>query len=250
MNLALFDLDGTLLQTAEVDEQCFAQAVADVFGIHGISTDWGAYSDSTDAGILDDLLRQHRGRAMTDDDKLAHQGRFVELLDEQARIAPERFAPTPGAAELLGHLRSRGWTCALATGGWRPSARLKLRAARLDVSSLAAAFADDQRSREGIIRTAMRRAVAAAPGSIDGGRQLPLGRAVYVGDGVWDAAAAARLGLGFLGVGKGGRADALRRAGAARVLADFSEPREVLARFDELARPISPSLAQALRSPS
>lgn len=232
--LAIFDLDGTLLQTSAVDDECYAQAVADLFGIRDISTDWGSYSDSTDAGILDDLLRGHFGRSMTLDDVHAHQRRFVELLEAVARRSPDRFAPTKGARDVMGLLRSAGWVCALATGGWRPSALLKLRVAGLDVASLPAAFADDHRSREGIIRCAMERAgwPAMTTGSRDG-QASPTTRAVYIGDGVWDVRAARSVGIGFVGVASGERATRLRHAGALRVIDDLAELERVLAEREE-----------------
>jgi phosphoglycolate phosphatase-like HAD superfamily hydrolase len=206
MKLAVFDLDGTLLQTSGVDDECYAAALRDVFGIQEMSTDWGSYSDSTDAGILDDLLRQHRGSPMTADDAEAHRARFVELLEEVARRDRERFAQTPGAGELFESLAAAGWRCAIATGGWRASALLKLRVAGLGVSGVPAAFADDHRSREGIILTAVERT-----GGAGGVREA---HAVYVGDGVWDVRAARNLGIGFVGIARGERGESLKAAGA------------------------------------
>ena len=43
MNLVVFDIDGTLLRTSGVDDECYAQALRETLGIEGISTDWGAY---------------------------------------------------------------------------------------------------------------------------------------------------------------------------------------------------------------
>jgi phosphoglycolate phosphatase-like HAD superfamily hydrolase len=248
MNLAVFDLDGTLLQTSGVDDECYAQAVEELFGIRGMSTDWGAYSDSTDAGILDDLLRLHRGRAMSDADRLAQQARFVELLAAQALAAPHRFAQTAGAATMLGSLPAMGWTHALATGGWKRSALLKLEVAGLDLNGAAAAFADDDRSREGIILKAVERAMELLTAPADeGSLPGPSGRAqaargnakgaadprvVYVGDGVWDIRAARRLGIGFVGVARGARAESLRVEGAPVVIDDFRDVQEVLRLLD------------------
>ena len=63
MNLALFDIDGTLTQTNEVDGRCFEQALADTFEITGINSDWASYSHTTDSAILADLIRARFGRA-------------------------------------------------------------------------------------------------------------------------------------------------------------------------------------------
>jgi len=249
MNLAVFDLDGTLLQTSGVDDECYARAVADVFGIREICTDWGSYSDSTDAGILDDLLRRHCGRPMSDRDRLAQQDRFVELLETQARSAPHRFAATVGAADVLELLRRTGWTLALATGGWKRSALLKLRTAGLELGDAPAAFADDHRSREGIIRHAVRQASERHAGAAQthqtptrqgewpqetaAADQCLVGhRIVYIGDGVWDLRAARRLGIGFLGVGRGAKAAALSAEGAGSVVEDFRDAHQTVRLLD------------------
>jgi hypothetical protein len=40
MNLAIFDIDGTLTESVAVDEVCFVQAFRDVLGIERINTNW------------------------------------------------------------------------------------------------------------------------------------------------------------------------------------------------------------------
>lgn len=209
--LAIFDVDGTLLRTSGVDDECYIQAMDEVFGIRGMSTDWGSYSHSTDGAILADLIRQRLGREPTASDAATHRSRFVELLQAVAAKSPERFAQTPGASAAMQSLRERGWTTAIATGGWRASALLKLERGGLDVTGTAAAFADDALPREAIILHAAARATVG-----------PEPRVVYIGDGLWDLRAANRLAIGFVGIASGERAEALRAAGAVDVLADFS----------------------------
>ncbi|MFO0873959.1 MAG: haloacid dehalogenase-like hydrolase [Phycisphaerales bacterium] len=226
--LAIFDLDGTLMQTSAVDDDCYARAMAEVFGIVGMSTDWGSYSHSTDGAILGDLIRQRLRREPTALDAEALRERFVQLL---AAEPADRFRPTPGAAEAIAELRRAGWMAAIATGGWQRSARLKLGRGGLEVEGLAAAFADDALSREEIILLAMARAHrrdvhdgkrgdgAERAVEVEAGAR----RAVYVGDGVWDLRAANALGLGFVGVARGERAARLRDAGARIVLPDLAD---------------------------
>lgn len=231
VRLAIFDLDGTLMQTSAVDDDCYARAIADVFGITGMSSDWGSYSHSTDGAILGDLIRERMQREATADDFAAQRGRFVELLSGEPA---SRFEPTPGAAGVLAALRADGWTTAIATGGWEQSARLKLSRGGLDVADVSAAFADDALSREEIIRTAIARACAAG----GAGRSRPDGApraAVYIGDGVWDLRAARALGMGFVGLARGERAQRLSEAGAAIVLPDFMDVDAVHRAVEEAA---------------
>ncbi len=42
MNLAIFDIDGTLTRTLSVDAECYIRAFADEFGLSGFNADWGS----------------------------------------------------------------------------------------------------------------------------------------------------------------------------------------------------------------
>jgi phosphoglycolate phosphatase-like HAD superfamily hydrolase len=117
---------------------------------------------------------------------------------------------------------------ALATGGWRLSAQLKLAAAGLDCRGVPLASADDGLTREEIVEQACARAgfsISAAT------------RIVSVGDGVWDVRTARSLGLRFLGVGEGTHAEALYRAGAGSVLPDLADVGAVRAALDAATVP-------------
>lgn len=225
MNLAIFDLDGTLAQTSGVDDECWLRAVRLAWGVEGISTDWGSYRHSTDEGIAAEVMEVHRGRAATRRDLDELRESFADLIEREARERPERFMATPGAGELLRALPGKGWTPAIATGGWQRTALVKLRTAGVDVGGIAAAFADDAWPREEIIRIAASRAVAANGGPAPAG---PIERIVYVGDGVWDVTAARARGYGFVGVAKEPRAGMLRRAGASTILPDLTDVARVI----------------------
>ena len=105
---------------------------------------------------------------------------------------------------------------ALATGGWRASAELKLRRSGLDVFDLPLATSDDDVSREAIMRIARERSAARhQDDSFD--------VQIYVGDGVWDARSARALGLSFIGVAEGEQAHRLLAEGARAVVKDYTD---------------------------
>jgi len=52
MNLAVFDLDGTLTTTFAVDVQCFVQAFRIALNIERLNTNWTEYHDVTDSGLV------------------------------------------------------------------------------------------------------------------------------------------------------------------------------------------------------
>lgn len=217
--LVIFDIDGTLTRTNEIDEHCYACAVREVLGIDGISTDWGAYRQSTDPGILCEIIETNCRRVPTLRDIRMVRSRFVQLIDEMSHSQREGWEAVEGAASILGELRERGWMVAIATGGWGASARRKLKRAGIEFDSGLIACADDAMERLDIIRRAARRATTvgdAAPVS----SSIPT---VYVGDGRWDLYAAREGGYGFVGIGHGERAMRLTEAGSPVVLSDFSD---------------------------
>ena len=116
---------------------------------------------------------------------------------------------------MLQRLSASGWYVALATGGWGPSAKLKLRAANIIIDDDVLACADDGVSRADIVRLALERAEAWYNRRFD--------RVVSIGDGVWDVQTAMNLELPFIGIGRGQRADRLRDAGADVVLPNYRD---------------------------
>jgi phosphoglycolate phosphatase-like HAD superfamily hydrolase len=228
--LALFDIDGTLVRSKQVDQDCFVRAFEEVTGARGVEGATDHYRYSTDSGICQEAFREYLGREPGEGEAERVEARFVELLAEVAEREPSAFTEVPGASEALRRLRDDpGWCMAIATGCWRASAELKLARARIDSSGLPLATSDGCFPREGVMREAVRLAAeACGPGAGDG-----FERTVYVGDGPWDARAAAAMGAGFVGIHDTRDPAPLREAGATSVLRDYADF-EAFAR--ELAR--------------
>jgi phosphoglycolate phosphatase-like HAD superfamily hydrolase len=217
MRLAIFDIDGTLTETNSVDSVCFVQAMADAHSVVGMSTNWGAYAHTTDSFITGEILRERFGRPPDDEELSRFQSRFVSLLEEQRAKDAALFAEIGGAGDALARLsREPDWAVAVASGCWRGSGVLKLRAAGLELGDAPAAFAEDGVSREEILRAAVSRARELY-------RQESFERVVSLGDGLWDVRAARNLGVPFVGVARGARAKKLRRAGASYIIEDFRD---------------------------
>jgi phosphoglycolate phosphatase-like HAD superfamily hydrolase len=217
MNLVLFDIDGTLTLTNEVDNHCYVCALGEALGTADIDTDWTKYRDVTDSGIASALLAARHGAPPSSKQLNAVRERFVALLEQAFAQDPGACCAVPGAAGILAELAQRaGFAVGLATGGWLESARLKLQRAGLGEREYPLASASDACSREAIMALATER--VAARWGVPGFRSI-----VYVGDGVWDVTAARRLGWHFVGIGSGERAERLRREGARCVIADYCD---------------------------
>ncbi len=223
MQLVIFDIDGTLTRTNEADEACFAQSMAEEFGIKDVSTNWSDYAESTDSGILDELLKKRRGQGPTTLEILNFQKRFVQNLNKHAERVPDSFNPVAGSPEILSAIPRafRKTHVAIATGAWKPSALFKLSRASLPTQSLPAAYADDHLARAGIVRRAIERAR-----ETHGVESFQ--RVVYVGDGRWDFLATQQLGIDFVGVTDHRDPNILSSMGAKNLIKDYSDQNSFL----------------------
>ena len=228
--LAIFDIDGTLTDTNGVDDDCYRAAVAEALAIDPGAYDWEQAAHITDAGIFQwvagELGRPAPSKTETD--------RAIATLGEQlvavCEREPHRFAEIPGARAALCALRADGWCLAIATGCWGVSARLKLRAAGIDVPEAVVACADDAMARTDIVQLAQRRAEQHYGRTFD--------RVVSLGDGPWDVRAAIELTMPFIGIGD--RLSELRQLGASTVLRDYRDLDALRRALDDAAPPTTP----------
>ena len=230
MKLAVFDVDGTLTNTSEVDSVCFKLALAEAHAITEVKT-WNAFHHVTDSGITLQIFQEQIGRTPSDNDLAKLKGCFVNLLSEHHERDAGYFAEITGAAMLLNRLQQEAdWAIAIATGCWQESARLKLKAAGIHLNGIPAAFAEDSIAREEIVQTAVARAATHY-------RQASFEKVVSIGDGLWDVRTAANLGLAFIGVASGERAEMLRTAGAKHVIEDLRDADTFLRLLHEVEAP-------------
>lgn len=214
-SLAIFDIDGTLTDTNAVDDTCFRAAVADTLGVPTAEIDWTGVEHFSDRAIFDFLWAAHSGQLPTEADVARARDRLTDLLTSAVGETPEQFRPIAGAGAVFEHITARGWRVSIATGCWGPSARIKLRAAEIDVDDVVMAGSDDAATRTDIVTLSRARAVASYGGEF--------ARVVSIGDGLWDVETAVVLGLPFVGVAHGDHADRLRRAGANVVIESYAD---------------------------
>ncbi len=208
----MFDIDGTLTTMNEVDGQCFRAAVravlpeAEVGPFHG-------FTECTYTAILRDLWATHPEREYSSVESEV-QRHFIAGLEEALESNPNAFLPVPGALKIFEEVRAVGWTPAIATGGWRRSAELKLVAAAIPTEGVPLATSSENARRIDIIRRAVAQATSGAEAS----------EVVYVGDGTWDVKACRELSIGFVGRSTPETETRLVDEGAKAMIPDFSEP--------------------------
>ena len=230
-NLVLFDLDGTLIESMRFDADCYVEAVRRILRIKSMDTDWSHYRQVTDAGILAEIHRINFNREIGRDQARKVKESFVRIVKARLKSEKIKLKPLRGAGEALRALQvSDRWTVALATGGWRESAEIKLRNAGLPVDEIPIFSANDSISRPGILKAAVRAMLKRE-------KTKRFKKVVYVGDGVWDVWAAREMKVAFLGVGAG--TEKLRREGAGRVVRDYSDLKKFLMALETCSVPAS-----------
>jgi beta-phosphoglucomutase-like phosphatase (HAD superfamily) len=193
MHLVMFDIDGTLVDSAGFDTKLYVEAVRDVLGIE-IDSDWNAYEHVSDSGILEEVLREARLDAEPNGLAARVQQRFVGLVRDHLERAPGSVREIAGAKRLVERLLEMpDVRVGVATGGWEPTAKLKLAHIGIDVARVGFASSSDARARTDIMRLAAQRALRGARHA----------RATYFGDGPWDLRASEQLGFHFVAVGRG-----------------------------------------------
>jgi len=210
----ILDLDGTLIPSAEIDNECFWQAVFSCFGARDSLPDPGEFKHVTDSGILDEWCARELGRSASEQETRQIRLRFLQLLNSAALRQPLHFSPLPGVVSWLEAVHENSYVCAgIATGGWGHSTRLKLELSGLDRFDLPLASSDDAISRTKIMQIAAQKTLLNKP------KDNPV--YTYVGDGSWDLQASQKLNWNFIGIASGARAAELKQAGAVCIQDDF-----------------------------
>lgn len=199
----LLDVDGTLVDTTYLHTVSWWEALRQAdhrVPMARIHRSIGMGSDN----LLDDLLGPERDR---DGD-----GRLRESHDTLYTEYWERLTPLPGAVELLRACAARGLRVVLATSAAEHEvAALRAVLAADDVIDTVTSSADAQESKPApdILVAALKQSGLAAE------------RVVFVGDSVWDVAAAGKLDIPCIGLTCGGTSRAeLAGAGAVAVYDD------------------------------
>lgn len=187
MHHVMFDIDGTLVESYNLDSELFRDSVKEVTGIT-LDTDWGRYRHVTDSGILQEVFEVN-GIPNKGDTEAKIKQIFIAKLEQS--IVSQPIQEISGAKSFLSLLKSMSnVVISIATGGWYESAVLKLNSAGIDANSLIIVSSNDHISRTEIMKCAASKAT--------GGKVYPC---TYFGDGSWDKNACEQLGFNFVLVG-------------------------------------------------
>jgi phosphoglycolate phosphatase-like HAD superfamily hydrolase len=221
--LVLWDIDGTLVDSAGAGRDAFGDAFESLFGTPGDVQ--VAMAGRTDEEIALEILERN-GIAGGE----IHLPGFAEALTQALALRAEQIAERgrsyPGAREAIERLaREPGIVQSLLTGNIEPNAAIKLSAVGLveHIDLEVGGYGSDHRRRSELVAVA--RAKALAKHGID----FAPGETILIGDTPLDVAAARESGARIVAVASGfSSAEELVGAGAETVLADLRDAEAVV----------------------
>ncbi len=213
-NLLIFDVDGTLTNTVEVDDCCYTKTIRDLYDLDLRDVDWSEFPYVTDLGILRTIFSDFLHRELSHDLVLRTKRHFHDLLLKTYECSPVSFSAIPGAKGFIKNLSHHGSSVAIATGGWEKTARFKLNVAGFNAAAIPLSSADDHYSRSQIVKFVIEKAAAKYDKRFE--------RFVYFGDGAWDLQTCKELDIEFVGIDFEGNGN-LRKFGVKNVFKDFHD---------------------------
>jgi len=222
MNLIVFDVDGTLLNSTGVDDECYEKALLRAHNITLDGFNWAEFTDVTDQGVTEDILNNTFGRKASTEEIWEVEKAMGELVAEEAKNSPEKFNLAPGIRNFIEIIRSKkelGFS--LATGAWEGSARAKLSYLKdiLDLEKIPWQHASQIRRRADIVRTSVEKAKTYYGVS-------EFDSITAFGDGKWDYLTAKELEIGFVGVNLN-QSDKLSAYSDEKVISSYFELMEI-----------------------
>jgi phosphoglycolate phosphatase-like HAD superfamily hydrolase len=229
--LVLFDVDGTLLLTAGAGMRAMKRAAAELFG------EAFRWDGIVTAGHLDPLIFAEAALLNAVADHEQHhesfRSRYLAALADELERGRAGVRAMPGIHHVLEKIRAEGRaTLGLLTGNYPEAIPLKFRFVGLDPRWFeVTAFAGDAPTRRDLVE------VAIAKHAERTGTPPDPRRVMIVGDTPRDIDCAHAHGCYAFAVATGGYdVDALRAAGADRVVADLEDPQPLFEAIESLAR--------------
>lgn len=216
----IFDIDGTLINTTQVDDKCYMNAFELVFGINIRETNWSLLKNVTDWGIAEELVQSKLDRVIKVEELSLLKETFVKELEKELATDKSQFMEIPGAVDFFKSLMGNSqFQIGIATGGWEESANLKLRTIGINPYEASYSNSNHHKSREKITQNAIDLMTLA---SMEKPTEI-----IYFGDGAWDYSTCKKLGIRFIGIdykmnGK------LKALGAKEVYQDFKRSEMIL----------------------
>ncbi len=197
MKLVIFDIDGTLVNSMNIDDTSFFETFDELYNITIEKDEFVKYKEitsGTDMGLFKHIFSEFFTAPAKLTDTIEFKDYFISRIKKEYEDNPSLFKEIDGAKALIETLqKNQNVNIAIATGCWSDSALIKLKAIGLDIYAFPISSSDIHSSRKDIVLNALN--LAEEFYSSEGYEKV-----YYVGDGAWDYKAAQLLNIDFIGV--------------------------------------------------
>lgn len=208
-NLLVFDIDGTLLDSENVHQTGFVNALHAI-GVESVNTNWESYTHLTDSYIAKQNYEIDLNRGFSKQMLLQFEAEFMKLICDCS------VTQIAGANTFLQKIITEtNYAICFATGSMLLPAKLKLDRAGIQYNQALLEASNNYFSREEIVTSAITKAKKHF-------KVQNFKRIISLGDGVWDVKTAHNLDLEFIGIGAHNK-EKLKDAGAKNHFTDFVE---------------------------
>ena len=230
LKFIIFDIDGTLTNTKNVDDKCFIKAFEKIFDINIENQNWNELKNVTDWGITEEIVQKNLNRKPTEQEFEGMLNEFIGLLKFEKEKDISQFNEIYEAKNFFHYLKNKTeYKIGIATGAWEKSALLKLETIGIDVNGIAFSNSNKYKSREIITKDVINQLSDkfSKPDEI-----------IYFGDGEWDFKTCQKLGIRFIGIDTNNNGK-LKKLGVKNVFDNYIEKENILKEIERLHRTIS-----------
>jgi len=219
LKYVIFDIDGTLTNTTEVDDKCYMNSFESLFSTNIRDVQWNQIKNVTDWGITEELISTRLNIESSDKETSQLKELFLHNLKEEYKSDKNQFNEITGATEFYKSLKANDeFKIGISTGGWEESANLKLQAIGINPYLVSFSNSNYFKSREEITLDVINQMMS---------KHTNPGEIIYFGDGEWDLTTCKKLNIRFIGIDSQNNCK-LKNAGALEVYRNFENPGLIL----------------------
>jgi len=148
MKLIIFDIDGTILDSVNADDECFIETFKNLYQIDLTNTDWNDFKNVTDTGLTIEIIEKWFSQTPSKEEIETIKKHFYSLLKRRVN----EFAEIENALSFIKMLLEKpDFEIGFATGGWKETAVLKCSSIGLSLNDFIFYSSNDHFNRAKII---------------------------------------------------------------------------------------------------